>query len=142
MTRVSESIDVSASVERIFPLFLDLDTLPRMLTFIERVEPLSPTVNRWFVKVAGQSMSVDTTLVAQTPNQALRWEGEANGRPFIVTATTQALDAVHTRVGLDAEFNVGGMAEKLGLAKPIAAKAMRDELANAKRYVERRFLDV
>ena len=46
MTHVSESIDVIVAEQHILPLFTDLHTLPRMLSFIEEVEPISADVAR------------------------------------------------------------------------------------------------
>ncbi|CAG7844390.1 hypothetical protein USB125703_00621 [Pseudoclavibacter triregionum] len=141
MTRVSESAQVGVGVERVFPLFTDLETLPRMLSFIESVTPVSPDTTHWVVGFAGQRKAFDARLVAQEPNRLLRWESATPGQPFTIEARTEATGPDSTNVTIDAEFDAGGMAERLGLAKPIASKALRDELGRAKLYVERRFID-
>lgn len=139
MTHVSESIDVAVPVEQVFPLFTDLETLPRMLSFIKSVEPMGADLTRWTVGFAGQERTLTARLVENEPNRRLRWVS-ASGRAFEIQAATDALGPESTRVTIDADFDAGGVAEKLGLARAVASKGLRDELKNAKLYVERRYV--
>lgn len=139
MTHVSESIDVIVAESKILPLFTDLETLPRMLSFIDEVEPLTADVARWTLSFMGKRKTVDVRLVSAGPDGVV-WTSATPGQPFDVRARTQALGPEDTRVTIDVEFDAGGMAEKLGLARPIASKAIQNELQNAKAYVERRFV--
>lgn len=139
MTHVSESIDVIVAERHILPLFTDLHTLPRMLSFIEEVEPISPDVARWKLSFMGKQKQLDVRLVSAGP-EGVVWTSATPGQSFDVQARTQALGPEDTRVTIDVEFDAGGMAEKLGLARPVASKAIQNELKNAKAYVERRFV--
>lgn len=139
MTHVSESIDVIVAERHILPLFTDLHTLPRMLSFIEEVEPISADVARWTVAFMGKRKQLDVRLVSAGP-EGVVWTSATPGQAFDVQARTQALGPEDTRVTIDVEFDAGGMAEKLGLARPVASKAIQNELKNAKAYVERRFV--
>ena len=139
MTHVSESIDVIVAERHILPLFTDLHTLPRMLSFIEEVEPISPDVARWKLSFMGKQKQLDVRLVSAGP-EGVVWTSATPGQSFDVQARTQALGPEDTRVTIDVEFDAGGMAEKLGLARPVASKAIQNELKNTKAYVERRFV--
>lgn len=140
MTHVSESIDVAVGADRVFPLFTDLETLPRMLSFIRSVEQLDAERTRWVVAIAGQERTFNVRLVEHEPGRRLVWERDAaSAQPFRIQALTEPLGPESTRVTIDAEFDAGGMAEKLGLAKALASKGLRDELKNSKLYVERRY---
>ena len=140
MTRVTESIDVAVNHVHLFGLFNDLETIPRMLGFVESVQPTGPDTATWTVAFANQRRSFNARRTRLEDGHLVRWDSIDQGQPFFIEVSATPTGDERSVVKVDAEFNAGGMAEKLGLAKPIASKALKDELAHAKSYAERRFI--
>ena len=100
------------------------------------MEVLGPDLIRWDVELVGQRRSIDARVVVNEPGKRLRWESVEGRASFAAEVRTEAITPASTRVTVDAEFDAGGIAERLGLAKPIAAAAIANELRNAKKTAE------
>ena len=136
MTFVSESIDIDVPVDVLFSLYAEPESLPSVLSIVKHVEVLGPDLIRWDVELVGQRRSIDAKVVANEPGNRLRWESVEGRAQFAAEVRTESISPTSTRVTVDAEFDAGGIAERLGLAKPIAAAAIANELRNAKKAAE------
>ena len=139
MTRVTDSIDIAAPADRVFWAITDLETIPRFLTVVQQLEPLTAEQSRWTVEIAGQRRTFDARTTAIEPPTRVRYVSETPGTPFAVELQVIETGPGTSALTLDTEFDAGGMAEKLGLAKGIAQVAIQGQLKNAKQYLERRF---
>lgn len=138
MTFVSESIDIDVPVDVLFGLYAEPESLPSVLSIVKHVEVLGPDLIRWDVELVGQRRSIDARVVVNEPGKRLRWESVEGRASFAAEVRTEAITPASTRVTVDAEFDAGGIAERLGLAKPIAAAAIASELRSAKKTAEAR----
>ena len=139
MTHVAQSIDVEVPAEQVYGAVTDPDSIPKFLSLVSGLERVSEGVTRWTVELAGKQASFEAKqTVDDAPNHA-RYESQSPRVPFTLDMRTEAISPTSTRLTIEAEFDAGGMAEKLGLAKGIANTALKSQLGNAKTYLERRF---
>ncbi|MGO2111377.1 MAG: SRPBCC family protein [Pseudoclavibacter sp.] len=139
MTRVSESIDVDVPAEKVFWAVTDPDTMPRFLSLVKEMEVTGPDTTKWVVEIAGKTASFSAKATEVDPPNHARYESQSQRVPFVLDLRCETKSPTTTGLTIEAEFNAGGMAEKLGLAKGIAQVALKNQLANAKKYLERRF---
>jgi|GEM_PF-2496920 len=139
MTFVSESIEVAVPAEQVFSLFSETSEIPNVIGVVSAVEPISDDEARWTIEVLGQRRTIRTRVAERVPGERMKWVSASDSVDFSLVARTDALTPASTRVTLEADFNVGGVAEKLGLAKGPASIAISKELKNAKKYAEGRF---
>ncbi|GGA65940.1 hypothetical protein GCM10011490_15770 [Pseudoclavibacter endophyticus] len=139
MTRVSESIDVDVPVEKVFWAVTDPDTMPRFLSLVKSMEVTGPDTTKWVVELAGKTASFEAKATEVDPPNHARYESMTQRVPFVLDLRCRAVSPTTTSLVLEAEFDAGGMAEKLGLAKGVASVALKNQLGNAKKYLERRF---
>lgn len=138
MTRVNESIDVNVPQARAFELVTDEAALPEFLSLVTAVESVDDgTASLWTVELAGQRRQISTRRTAYEAPTLVRYEPVSDQVEFLAELRTEALNEHSSRLSIVAEFNAGGVAEKLGLAKGIAQTAIRSQLKNAKEYLER-----
>lgn len=135
MTFVSESIEVAVPAERVFALLSDAEAMPKFLSIVKHVEPRGE-VSRWSVEAVGQKREVDVRVAESVEPERIRWESVNTSKSFKVEALTEALGEASTRVTLNLDFDAGGVAERMGLAKGAAQIALRREMTSAKRYIE------
>ena len=139
MTHVSESIEVDVPAEKVFWAVTDPDTMPRFLSLVNSMERTGPDTTRWDIELAGKRASFEARATEITPPTHARYESLSQRVPFVLDLRCEPLSPTSTRLTIETEFNAGGVAEKLGLAKGIAATALKSQLKNAKTYLERRF---
>lgn len=139
MTNVTESIDIDVPAERVFWAVTDPETLPRFLSVVKSLEATGPDTTRWTVEIAGRTASFDARATDIEPPHRARYQSESPRVPFVIEMRCDETGPASTRLSIETEFDAGGMAEKLGLAKPIAKAAISSQLKNAKQYLERRF---
>lgn len=139
MTHVAQSIDVDVPAEQVYGVVTDPHSIPKFLSLVSELEPVGADEARWTVEVAGKRASFNAKqTVNDAPNHA-RYESQSARVPFTLDMRTEAISPTSTRLTIEAEFDAGGMAEKLGLAKGIANTALKSQLSNAKNYLEKRF---
>lgn len=135
MTFVSESIDVAVPVERVFAALSNVEEMPKLLSIIKHVEPRGE-LSRWTVEAVGQKREVDVRVAEHVEPERISWESVNTSKPLKVEARTEALGDGGTRVTMNLDFDAGGVAERMGLAKGAAQIALRREMTAAKRYLE------
>lgn len=141
MTRVNESTDVDVPIEKVYWAVTDPDTMPRFLSLVKSMERTGPDTTKWVIEIAGKKGSFEAKSTEANPPTHARYESQSKRVPFVLDLRCTELSATSTRLMIDVEFDAGGMAEKLGLAKGIAQVALKSQLGNAKSYLERRFQD-
>lgn len=139
MTNVSESIDIDVPADKVFWAVTDPETLPRFLSVVKSLEATGPDTTRWTVEIAGRTASFDAKATEIDPPRRARYVSQSPRVPFEIEMRCDETSPATTRLSIETEFDAGGVAEKLGLAKPIAKAALSSQLKNAKQYLERRF---
>lgn len=139
MTRVRESTVVDVPTDKVFWAVTDPDTMPRFLSLVKSMERTGPDTTKWVVELAGKTASFEAKAVALDPPKHARYESMSKRVPFVLDLSCDEAGDGATTLTIEAEFDAGGMAEKLGLAKGIAQVALKNQLGNAKSYLERRY---
>lgn len=72
--RVEESVTVSASPERLFRFWRNLENLPRFMRHLESVRVLDDRLSHWTVKgPAGTKVEWDAEIINEVPNELIAW---------------------------------------------------------------------
>lgn len=78
---LQSSVTVDADPRRLYELWRDPDNLPRFMSFLDSVEPLSDTVARWRLRAPlGRSVSFDAKIVAEAEGGFIAWQSTDQSR--------------------------------------------------------------
>lgn len=72
--KIDRNITVAAPPERLYRFWRNVENLPRIMSYLDRVEVLSETRSRWHVKVAGGiPVSWDAEIINEQMPQRIAW---------------------------------------------------------------------
>jgi uncharacterized membrane protein len=78
---LKSSVTVAADSRRLYELWRDPDNLPRFMSFLDSVEPLSDTVARWHLRAPlGRSVSFDAEIIAEAEGGYIAWQSTETSR--------------------------------------------------------------
>ena len=141
---VAQAFLVNKRAEELYRYWRDFEKLPRIMTYLDRVDVLDPRRSRWVAKaplLAGGTVEWDAEITRDEPNRAIAWRslpgaqvevaGEIEFRPALGDRGTE----VHVVLSyLPPAGRLGhGIAKLFGKAPH---RTVREDLRNFKRVME------
>ena len=72
--KIDRSVTVEATPERLYRFWRNVENLPRIMSHVERVEVVSETRSRWFVKAPpGITLEWEAEIINDEPGRLLAW---------------------------------------------------------------------
>lgn len=136
---VEETVDVAVPVRTAYNQWTQFKTFPRFSGVVRSVEQVRPTVTAWTLGRGPLRHRFAVEIVEQDPDAYLAWrgleqhpshEGEAEFRPNGSGGTT-----ITVRMLLEPR-GVAGVLTRSSRATDMAARLVRGELLNFKRFIE------
>jgi uncharacterized membrane protein len=138
MSQVEESIEVAVPVRTAYNQWTQFETFPEFMSGVERVEQRTDTLTHWVTKVDGVQKEFDARITEQIPDERVAWTTVAGDARQAGVVTFHRLDADHTKVMLQMEFQPEGVTEKVGDKLGFVKRQAKGDLERFKRFIEQR----
>ncbi|MFI9344692.1 SRPBCC family protein [Streptomyces sp. NPDC052773] len=138
MSQVEESIEVAVPVRTAYNQWTQFETFPEFMSGVERVEQRTDTLTHWVTKVDGVQKEFDARITEQIPDERVAWTTVAGDARQAGVVTFHRLDADHTKVMLQMEFQPEGVTENVGDKLGFVKRQAKGDLERFKRFIEQR----
>ena len=137
MSGVTESVDVAVPVRTAYDQWTQFEEFPHFMEGVQEVRQLSDTMTHWTVEIAGVKREFDAEITEQLPDERVAWHSVDGARQAGVV-TFHRLDANHTRVTAQMEFEPQGVAEQAGDKLGVVDRKVKSDLKRFKEFIEAR----
>ena len=138
MSKVQESIDVDVPVTAAYNQWTQFEDFPKFMEGVEEITQLDARHNHWKTKIAGVSREFDTEIVDQVPDDHVVWRTTSGDVKQTGMVRFEPIDATHTRVFMEMDFQPGGMAEKAADMTGMLDRQVKGDLKRFKHFIEDR----
>jgi len=138
MSQVEESIEVAVPVRTAYNQWTQFETFPEFMSGVERIEQRTDTLTHWVTKVDGVQREFDARITEQIPDERVAWTSVAGDARQAGVVTFHRLDADHTKVMLQMEFQPEGVTENVGDKLGFVKRQAKGDLERFKRFIEQR----
>jgi carbon monoxide dehydrogenase subunit G len=137
MATVQESIDVAVPVSTAYNQWTQFESFPRFMEGVESVTQVDDTHNHWKTKIGGVEKEFDTEITDQRPDERIAWRstGGVNQAGLV---TFDKVDAGHTRVNVQFEWDPETFKEKVGSVVGMDNRQVHQDLERFKEFIEGR----
>lgn len=108
---LNSSIVIDRTASDLYAFWRDFSNLPRIMSFLERVEPQEGNISRWVARLpAGPALEWDSEVVEDVPNRRLSWRSlEGSDINTWGTVTFEpSVDQRQTEVSVKLNFSRAG----------------------------------
>jgi uncharacterized membrane protein len=119
---VDDVIDVGADVQRVYDRWLDYESYPRFMAWVEDVAVVGYCRLRWKGRVCGVLSTWESDIVSRVEDTRVRWQA-ADGREM-GEVTLEKLEAGETRVRYQLEFEAAAW----GAGEAALERCMRERV--------------
>lgn len=137
MPLVEESIEVEVPVRTAYNQWTQFQDFPNFMEGVEEVRQIDDTHLHWVADVAGRRREWDAEITEQTPDQRIAWaaSGEAKNAGVV---TFHRIDDLTTRIMLQMEYDLDGVADKVGDALGVIQRRIKGDMQRFKEFIEGR----
>jgi uncharacterized membrane protein len=137
MSGVTKSVDVAVPVRTAYNQWTQFEEFPRFMEGVQEVRQLSDTMTHWRTEIGGVKREFDAEITEQLPDERVAWTSTEGTRQAGVV-TFHRLDADHTRVTAQIEFEPDGVVEKAGDVLGVIDRRVKGDLDRFKEFIEGR----
>jgi uncharacterized membrane protein len=137
MTSVTKSIDVEAPIGRVYDQWTQFETFPHFMNGVERIVQVDDRRQHWTVKVGGLEREFDTEVTEQHPEERVAWKS-TDGTTHAGVVTFHKLDANHTKLTVQLDWQPEAFVEKAGAALGVDDRQISSDLDRFKEFIEQR----
>jgi uncharacterized membrane protein len=137
MGGVTKSVDVAVPVRTAYNQWTQFEEFPRFMEGVQEVRQLSDTMTHWRTEIGGVKREFDAEITEQLPDERVAWTSTEGTRQAGVV-TFHRLDADHTRVTAQIEFEPDGVVEKAGDVLGVVDRRVKGDLDRFKEFLEGR----
>ncbi|ROR35862.1 SRPBCC family protein [Kitasatospora cineracea] len=138
MSKVQESIDVDVPISTAYNQWTQFEDFPKFMDGVEEITQTDDRHNHWKTKIAGVSREFDTEIVDQVPDDHVAWRTTNGDVKQTGMVRFEPIDATHTRVMMEMDFQPSGMAEKVGDMTGMLDRQVKGDLKRFKHFIEER----
>lgn len=138
MSAIEESVEVQVPVSTAYNQWTQFEEFPQFMEGVERIEQRTPTLTHWVTSVGGATREFDAEITEQIPDERVAWttvRGEAHQAGVV---TFHRLDDTHTKVMLQLEHDLQGIADTVGDKLGFVRRQAKGDLKRFKQYIESR----
>jgi uncharacterized membrane protein len=137
MGGVTKSVDVAVPVRTAYNQWTQFEEFPRFMEGVSEVRQVSDTMTHWKTEIAGVKREFDAKITEQLPDERVAWTSTEGSRQSGVV-TFHRLDADHTRVTAQMDFEPDGLVEKAGDMLGVIDRRVKGDLDRFKEFIEGR----
>ncbi|WP_329493571.1 SRPBCC family protein [Kitasatospora herbaricolor] len=138
MSKVQEQIDVDVPVTAAYNQWTQFEEFPMFMEGVEEITQIDDRHNHWKTKIAGVSREFDTEIVDQVPDDHVAWRTTSGDVKQTGMVRFEPIDATHTRVMMEMDFQPEGMAEKAADMVGMLDRQVKGDLKRFKHFMEKR----
>jgi uncharacterized membrane protein len=137
MEHIEKTIEVEASVEKVYNQWTQFEEFPEFMEGVEEVKQIDDKHLHWVADIAGKKKEWDAEIFEQVPDQKVSWRSTSGARN---SGTVEFLPKApnHTKVTLTLEYEPEGVTEKLGDALGAVSKRVEGDLERFKDFIQSR----
>lgn len=137
MGGVTKSVDVAVPVRIAYNQWTQFEEFPRFMEGVQEIRQLDDRTTHWKTEIAGVKREFDAQITEQLPDERVAWTS-VGGTKQSGVVTFHRLDAEHTRVTAQMEFEPDGMLEKAGDKLHVIDRRVESDLKRFKEFIESR----
>ena len=138
MSFVEASVDVDVPVKTAYNQWTQFESFPRFMNGVQEVRQLDDLHNHWVVDVSGVRREFDTEITEQRPDERISWKTVGGDVRQMGNVSFERLDAGHSRVTVQLEWEPQTMAEKTGSTVGLDTRQVRADAERFKHFIEHR----
>ncbi|NUR59553.1 MAG: SRPBCC family protein [Catenulispora sp.] len=138
MSFVEASVDVDVPVKTAYNQWTQFESFPQFMNGVQEVRQLDDRHNHWVVDVSGVRREFDTEITEQRPDERISWKTVGGDLRQMGNVSFERLDAQHSRVTVQLEWEPQTMAEKTGSTVGLDTRQVRADAERFKHYIEHR----
>ncbi|GIF50640.1 polyketide cyclase/dehydrase/lipid transport protein [Asanoa ferruginea] len=137
MSGVTKSVDVAVPIRTAYNQWTQFEEFPRFMEGVQEVRQLDDNTTHWRAEIAGVKREFDARITEQLPDERVAWTS-TDGTKQSGVVTFHRLDADHTRVTAQMEYEPDGMLEKAGDKLGMVDRRVEGDLKRFKEFIEGR----
>ncbi|HEV7706624.1 MAG TPA: SRPBCC family protein [Asanoa sp.] len=137
MGGVTKSVDVAVPIRTAYNQWTQFEEFPRFMEGVQEVRQLDDRTTHWRAEIAGVQREFDARITEQLPDERVAWTS-TDGTKQSGVVTFHRLDAEHTRVTAQMEYEPDGMLEKAGDKLNFVDRQVEGDLKRFKEFIEGR----
>jgi uncharacterized membrane protein len=137
MGGVTKSVDVAVPIRTAYNQWTQFEEFPRFMEGVQEVRQLDDRTTHWRAEIAGVQREFDARITEQLPDERVAWTS-TDGTKQSGVVTFHRLDADHTRVTAQMEYEPDGMLEKAGDKLNFVDRQVEGDLKRFKEFIEGR----
>ncbi|MEV4622083.1 SRPBCC family protein [Asanoa sp. NPDC049573] len=137
MGGVTKSVDVAVPVRTAYNQWTQFEEFPRFMEGVQEVRQLDDRTTHWRTEIAGVQREFEARITEQLPDERVAWTSTGGTKQSGVV-TFHRLDAEHTRVTAQMEYEPDGMLEKAGDKLNLVDRQVEGDLKRFKEFIESR----
>jgi uncharacterized membrane protein len=138
MSFVEASVDVDVPVKTAYNQWTQFESFPYFMSGVQEVTQLDDRHNHWVVDISGVRREFDTEITEQRPDERISWKTVGGDMRQMGNVSFERLDAEHSRVTVQLEWEPQTMAEKTGSAVGLDTRQVRADAERFKHFIEHR----
>ena len=135
MATVNKSVEVDVPVSVAYNQWTQFETFPEFMNGVESVQQIDDTALHFATNVGGVKREYNAQIIEQVPDALVSW-ASVDGPRNAGTVTFEPLDAGHTRVNVEIEWEPDTLAEKAGSAVGADNLRVGADLDKFKKFIE------
>lgn len=138
MVQIIETVDVAVPVRTAYDQWTQFESFPEFLDEVEDIRQVDDTHLHWRVRVGLVAREFDAVVTEQHPDERIAWSSAGGDTAHGGVVTFHRLGPDETRVTVQIDWDPQGLAEHAGALAGLGSHAVRKDLENFKRFIERR----
>jgi membrane protein len=135
MRTIVRSVDVARPAAEVAARWARLEELPGILRSVVSVERVDDDRSRWVVRIKGEERAFGARVTESVPGVRLAWAAEGP-TPHTGSVDFHRIDATHTRVTAQIDWEPRGLFDKVGDRLHLVARAVGADLERFRDAVE------
>ncbi|MEU3499155.1 SRPBCC family protein [Kitasatospora cineracea] len=131
-------MDVGVPISTAYNQWTQFEDFPKFMDGVEEITQTDDRHNHWKTKIAGVSREFDTEIVDQVPDDHVAWRTTNGDVKQTGMVRFEPIDATHTRVMMEMDFQPSGTAEKVGDMTGMLDRQVKGDLKRFKHFIEER----
>jgi uncharacterized membrane protein len=136
VSTVEASVEVDVPITTAYNQWTQFESFPRFMDGVEEVRQLDDLHNRWVVTVGGVRREFDTEITEQRPDERISWKSVGGDLRQAGNVSFERMDAEHTRVTVQLEWEPEGVAEKAGSTVGLDTRQVKADTERFKEFIE------
>jgi uncharacterized membrane protein len=137
VSTVQQIIDVDVPVRMAYNQWTQFESFPEFMEGVEQVEQRTDRLTHWRTSIGGVRREFDAEIIEQEPDRRITWQTIGGPQQRGMVAFEQ-LDAAHTRLLLQMDFEPEGLTEQVGDKLGLVERRVRSDLERFKDFIESR----